>query len=515
MGRKVKKQDVANLGETRQVEHGNARDAVVAEQHLPHFRSLARAVGRGQRGHAAHANVVQRLCPRGIRAQRPQHGAQVAVGKRAGSRRGRRPFVRGREPAPMRRLAVCRHRPARRRVIRHRGFARHLPAHGRETVCHRAACRHQPARRLTARRHHARARMDDGPVGEPHVVAAARARGRVDAHRLPVAHHAHPPPRELQTQHVKHARSLVRQRVEPALPFLAPHKPQVGEERMHGIGARVASRAGAGRKIRVETGTGGKAKGGGDRITQGVKRRRDEGHIAIHAGVHMRVREVAPPIARGQNGAPHAFVGLEHHHLGARRRHARSRRGRRKARRAATYDRYRFHAPIIRHVAHAACRPHPRGWGFLPLFRRFPTSPAPGPVKEKSRPALLQGIGRRQPPKGHGTCRNRQKSGRKPLPGACSRTPHAKRRTQAETHVRPTRRTPCRPRPACRRHPARRPPRTASRAPRAPGQRPGGAPAATCSPPWGWASRPSRRGSCPTRSASSRARSGPKAPEPR
>ena len=94
----------------------------------------------------------------------------------------------------------------------------------------------EPARRAPARRHDHEARVRDGAVLEAHVVAPARTLGRVDARCPTPALHAHALARERAAQHVEHARRLVRKRIEPALALLAPHKPEVGEEGVHGIG---------------------------------------------------------------------------------------------------------------------------------------------------------------------------------------------------------------------------------------------------------------------------------------
>ena len=88
------------------------------------------------------------------------------------------------------------------------------------------------------------------------------------------------------------------------------------------------------------------------------QRRADESGVSVEPRIDTGVREVAPPVSRGQDGAAHALVGLAHRHLdGVRtavRAHAhavstqrvgRSHR-RRETRRAAAYDHQFLH---VRH----------------------------------------------------------------------------------------------------------------------------------------------------------------------
>ena len=96
-----------------------------------------------------------------------------------------------------------------------------------------------------------------------------------------------------------------------------------------------------------------------------IERLGHERRVAVLARIHLGVREVAPPVARRQDRAPHALVGFEHDDLrvsSAPERRDRARRGDggREPRRAAPYDRNRFHA---RHYTPWAAfsRPAPRG----------------------------------------------------------------------------------------------------------------------------------------------------------
>ena len=72
----VHEQPVARLGKARQVEHRDARHAVVAEQQLARLARLRRAVGPRKRHGAAHAQVVQVPHHVGGGAQRAEHRAR-------------------------------------------------------------------------------------------------------------------------------------------------------------------------------------------------------------------------------------------------------------------------------------------------------------------------------------------------------------------------------------------------------------------------------------------------------
>lgn len=259
--------------------------------------------------------------------------------------------------------------------------------------------------------------MRDGAVGEAHVVAPVWALRHVDARRPVLARQNHACARERRTQHVEHARRLVSQRIEPPLPLFAPHEPQVGKESVHGIlragGCGSVRAVGRSHACALGSGLACAARSGLAPITasgqlcpagsaaartfactfacvlesaraplpaaaglQGLEGGRHERRIAVQPRFHLRVRKVAPPVARCQDGAPHALVGLEHHDLDvaapvfarvsrlvrafARFPHAtRRRHGCRKPCRAAAYDRNRFHAPIIRQGQRPAARSRP------------------------------------------------------------------------------------------------------------------------------------------------------------
>ena len=191
----------------------------------------------------------------------------------------------------------------------------------------------------------------------------------------------------------------------------------------------------------------------------------------------------------------------------------RRRHGGREPCRAAPYDRDRFHGLIIRHAA-GVPPPDPNTGGTSLHFHRFLTSPE-GRACSKVKPDLAfcrhrtvfgrpkapahAGIGRNVPGEGRGVpdagCQD-------PASPRAPRAPEARHRRRRALQRRPARpiRAPRMPHATCRARPPRARPKASG---------------PTSTPARGWASRRSLRGSCPTRSASSRGRSCPTAAAPR
>ena len=120
-------------------------------------------------------------------------------------------------------------------------------------------------------------------------------------HGRDLAFHAlfHPRRSAGRPQAVEHRGGLVRQRVQAPLPFLAPHEPVIGEEPQHAV--RIGSaRLGLGRDVPVRL------------PLEFQEHAPHECGVAVVALARPGIREVAPPVARRQNGAPHPVGRLVH-----------------------------------------------------------------------------------------------------------------------------------------------------------------------------------------------------------
>ena len=284
-GHEIDGQLVARLHEPAEVERGDARHAVLSKHHLAHLAS-DQTPPAPELERPAHANVVQLARPARVGGD----GAE-------------------------------------RRRSRAEGHARRQQA-----FPHRASDGHDHC---------------IGPL-QPAVDQAQREAVALAARRLHGSHFAfhelpYPSRRARCAQAVEHARGLVGQRIQPALPLFAPYEPALGEEAQHRIGPHVHWR----RRVVARRRT------AFERRLAGAQRLFHKRGVAVPPRVDHCVGKVAAAVARGQNRAPHAIGRLVHGHahLGERT-SAASRLGRghrrRKPRRPGAYDCNRLHGPSIK-----------------------------------------------------------------------------------------------------------------------------------------------------------------------
>ena len=178
------------------------------------------------------------------------------------------------------------------------------------------------------------AREDNGvgtlelAVAQPQRERLALLARRINGRHVRLATLAHAIFGRRRAQHVDDDARLVRERVLPPVGLLAPREAEPREEPVHAIGPEPP--------------------------VQRVESIPDEPGVEVFPHVDARVREIAAPITRRQDGPPHALVALENGNLQRRAQLARPpprRDSRRQPGRSPADDRQSFpilsHAPII------------------------------------------------------------------------------------------------------------------------------------------------------------------------